>query len=67
MLLKTKVNKARAALNDPEVVALMRNDPRFARFFDAAGNLTVNPAYEPSVPKQLKEAIAFRIHKMRGE
>lgn len=65
MLLPTKVNKARAALHDDDVLALMRADERFAEYFDDDGALKLDVCGEPSLLHQIREAANFNVTKLR--
>lgn len=38
----TKQERIRAALADPEILALLRKDPKYAQYFDAEGCLLVD-------------------------
>lgn len=62
----TKLDTARAALQDPEVLALMRQDPDFAEYFDADGNLTVDPSRPDSRWDRFKQELSFRLDRLRA-
>lgn len=61
------LDRVRLALQDPDVLALMRQDPEFAEYFDAEGNLVVDPARPDSRWQRFQQQFAFRFHlaKMR--
>lgn len=60
-----KLDTVRLALQDPEVLDLMRQSDDFAEWFDADGNLTVDPSRPDSRWKRFKQQVTYRLERRK--